>query len=335
MLTDESSLPNIGLYRTSVQESEEIKKQVQELLEMGVIVPSCSPCGSSVLLVLKKDGGWLMCMDYRALNKITIKDRYPLPRIDDLIDQLEGARFFTKLDLKSGYHQDGQLKLNGKKCEFRKDELVYLGFIVGKGQRRIDPGKVAVITKWPTPKIVTEVRSFMGPCQYLRKFIRYFLTYAAPLHGLTKAKVQFEWGRTHEEAFQLLKRKISEAPVLALPNLQQTFEVKTDASSYTMGAVLIQDGKPVEYHFEMFSGGGCALGSQAIGVFTCLDEATACTSHEVDVLFDGFQHHYQVQEGGDEQVGRYVISSAGKGFIGGDTHSALSSVGVCTAVRIQ
>ena len=60
--------------------------------------------------------------------------------------------------------QDGQLKLNGKKCEFGKDKLVYLGFIVGKGQRRIDPGKVAVITKWPTPKTVTEVRSFMGAC---------------------------------------------------------------------------------------------------------------------------------------------------------------------------
>ena len=69
------------------------------------------------------------------------------------------------------------------------------------------------------PKTVTEVRSFMGACQYLRKFIRYFSTHAAPLHGLTKANVQFEWGRTHEEAFQLLKRKISEAPVLALPNL--------------------------------------------------------------------------------------------------------------------
>ena len=93
--------------------------------------------------------------------------------------------------------QDGQLKLNGKKCEFGKDELVYLGFIVGKGQRRIDPGKVEVITKWPTPKTVTEVRSFMGACQYLRKFIRHFSTYVVPLHGLTKAKVQFEWGRTY------------------------------------------------------------------------------------------------------------------------------------------
>ena len=105
MLIGESSLPNTGLYRTTVQESEEIKRQVQELLDKGVIVPSCSPCGSAVLLVPKKDGVWRMCVDYRALNRITVKNRYPLPRIDDLIDQPESAQYFTKLDLKSGYHQ--------------------------------------------------------------------------------------------------------------------------------------------------------------------------------------------------------------------------------------
>ncbi|XP_061988451.1 uncharacterized protein LOC133706921 [Rosa rugosa] len=103
-LVGDSPLPNLGLYRTSLTESEEIKKQIQELIEQGVIKPSCSPCGSPVLLV-PKDGGWRMCIDYRALKKITIKNRYPLPRIDDLLDQLHGARYFTKLDLKSGYHQ--------------------------------------------------------------------------------------------------------------------------------------------------------------------------------------------------------------------------------------
>ncbi|CAL9000520.1 unnamed protein product, partial [Prunus brigantina] len=104
-LVGDSPLPNLGLYRTSLMESDEIKKQIQGLLEQGVIKPSCSPCGSLALLVPKKDGGWRMCVDYRALNKITIKNRYPLPRIDDLLDQLHGAHYFTKLDLKSGYHQ--------------------------------------------------------------------------------------------------------------------------------------------------------------------------------------------------------------------------------------
>ena len=103
-LMDGAPLPNACLYRHSLLESEEIKRQVQGLLEQGVIKPSCSPCGSPIIMVPKKDGGWRMCVDYRALNKISVKNRYPLPRIEDLIDQLQPAMFFSKLDLKSGYH---------------------------------------------------------------------------------------------------------------------------------------------------------------------------------------------------------------------------------------
>ena len=79
------------MYQMSVMQNEEIKKQVRELIEKGVIRPSTSPCGSPIVLVPKKDGSWRMCIDYKALNKITIKNRYPLPRIDDLLDQLKHA----------------------------------------------------------------------------------------------------------------------------------------------------------------------------------------------------------------------------------------------------
>jgi hypothetical protein len=104
-LQQDSPLPNIGMYRMSIMENYEIKKQIQEFLDKGVIVPSSLPCGSPIVLVPKKDGTWCMCVDFKALNKITLKNRYPLPRIDDLLDQLKDAKYFTKLDLRNRYHQ--------------------------------------------------------------------------------------------------------------------------------------------------------------------------------------------------------------------------------------
>ena len=83
----------------------ELKDQLQDLLSKGFILPSVSPWGAPVLFVKKKDGTMRMCIDYRQLNKVTVKNKYPLPRIDDLFDQLQGASLFSKIDLRSGYHQ--------------------------------------------------------------------------------------------------------------------------------------------------------------------------------------------------------------------------------------
>jgi len=92
-------------YRMAPAELKELRVQLQEMLDKGFIRPSFSPWGAPVLFVKKKDGTLRMCIDYRELNKVTIKNKYPLPRIDDLFDQLKGATTFSKIDLRSGYHQ--------------------------------------------------------------------------------------------------------------------------------------------------------------------------------------------------------------------------------------
>eukprot|EP00253_Pinus_taeda_P033751 PITA_33751 len=103
-LQDDAPFPNIGMYMLLAIEMEEIKKQVQELLSQGVIRPISSPCSSPIVLAPKKDDTWGMCMDYKALKKITVKNVYPLPDINDLLDQLINVVYFTKLDLCGGYH---------------------------------------------------------------------------------------------------------------------------------------------------------------------------------------------------------------------------------------
>lgn len=98
---------------------QELSNQLQELLDKGFIRPSSSPWGAPVLFVKKKDGSFIMCIDYRELNKLTVKNRYPLPRIDDLFDQLQGSCFYSKIDLRSGYHQLRVREEDIPKTEFR------------------------------------------------------------------------------------------------------------------------------------------------------------------------------------------------------------------------
>jgi hypothetical protein len=124
--------------------------------------------------------------------------------VKQVLDTLQREKLYVKLS----------------KCEFGKTALVYLGHIVGGGQLKIDPSKIDVIVNWSEPKSVTEVRSFLGAVQCWRRFIPNFSFIAAPLHALTSVKNTFQWEEKQQKAFNILKEKISTAPILALLNLQ-------------------------------------------------------------------------------------------------------------------
>nr|GEW70574.1 hypothetical protein [Tanacetum cinerariifolium] len=147
--------------------------------------------------------------DYQELNKLTIKNRYPLPRINDLFDQLQGSRYFSKIDLQSGYHQLRVREEDIPKTAFRMRHVVKSEGI------HMDPNKIEAVKNWKPPKTPTEIRSFLGLTGYYRRFIKNFLKIAKPLTLLTQKDKKFEWGDEQENAFQTLKDMLCKVNVVA------------------------------------------------------------------------------------------------------------------------
>ncbi|KAG8480865.1 hypothetical protein CXB51_025483 [Gossypium anomalum] len=248
----------------------------------------CVSMGSTVLLVKKKDGTMRMCIDYRQLNKLMIKNKYPLPRIDDLFDQLKGASVFSKIDLRSGYHQLRVKEADIHKTAFRTryghydvygsdescvstisglvrgrlfdDILVYseteakhdehLRTVLQVLREKELYAKFSKCEFWlreKPPRSVSEIRSFLGLAGYYRRFVEGFSVMAAPLTKLIRKGVPFVWTEKQQEAFERLKKVLTEAPLLIQSESGKDFTVYSDASHVGLGCVLMQEGKVVVY----------------------------------------------------------------------------------------
>ncbi|GBL98096.1 Retrovirus-related Pol polyprotein from transposon 17.6 [Araneus ventricosus] len=321
-------------YRVPYHLKPEMKRQINILLEAGIIQQSTSPFAAPVLLVKKSDGSYRLVADLRKLNAKTIPDNFPLPNLNEMIDNLAGAKFFSTLDLTSGFHQmvmhpdhtkytaiatefglyeykrlpfglknasasfqrlmnlvlaglnefqiscyiddlviastdfDGHidklklvfdrlikanLKVKPSKCSFLKQDITYLGHTVKEGQVFPDKKNLDAIRKAFPPKSRKQVRSFLGLTGFYRKFIPNYSKLALPLTALTRETTKFVWTDKEQAAFDKLKNCLTSEPCLALPDFSKPFSVCTDASTFSLGAVLIQEDDSKFQHPVLFA----------------------------------------------------------------------------------
>nr|GEZ77861.1 DNA/RNA polymerases superfamily protein [Tanacetum cinerariifolium] len=253
-----------ALYRMAPIKLKELKEQLQELLDLGFIRPSVSLWGAPVLFIKKKDGSMRLCIDYRALNRVTIRNRYPLPRIDDLFDQLQGAKFFSKIDLKSGYHQLRVKQQDIPKTAFRtrcghyeflvmpfgltNAPAVFMDLMNRIFHEYLDKFVIVFIDDILVYSKTNEV-AFLGHIVsadgYYRRFVEGFSRLALPLTKLMRKGEKFVWNEEREKSFEELKKRLVSPPILTLPSGFDGFQIYSDASKKGLGCVLMQHGK---YH---------------------------------------------------------------------------------------
>nr|GEX85927.1 putative reverse transcriptase domain-containing protein [Tanacetum cinerariifolium] len=289
-------------YQLAPSEMKELAEQLQELSDKGFIRPNSSPWGAPVLFFKKEDRSFRMCIDYCKLKKLTVKNRYPLPRIDDFFDQLQGSSVYSKINLRSGYHQLRVREEDILKTAFRtryghyefqvmpfgltnapavfmdlmnrvckpyldKFVIVFIDNILiyskNKEEHEEHLKLILVLLKkeelyakfskckfWilkASPKTPTEIRQFLGLAGYYHRFIEGFSKIEKSMTKLTQKNVKFDWGEKEEVAFQLIKKKLCSAPILALPKGSENFSVYCDASHKGLSAVLMQNKKVIAY----------------------------------------------------------------------------------------
>lgn len=308
--------------RLSYHEKTVLRTILDELTSKGIINESTSEYASPIVLTKKKNGETRMCVDFRTLNKVTVRDNFPLPLIEDQLDLLAGKKYFTTLDLKDGFfhiqmHEDsikytsfvtplGQyeytkmpfglkgaplkfqryvtqifknqidvgeilvylddfliatetiehhfhvlekvfkllvanlLELRLDKCRFFQTKLDYLGYtITSEGIRPTNQGLEA-IKKFPIPRSIKDVQSFLGMCSYFRKFVENFSVIAKPLYDMTKKETNFRFEEEEQRVFETLKSRLIKAPILSIYSPQDETELHCDASAIGFGAILLQ-----------------------------------------------------------------------------------------------
>ncbi|GKC28464.1 putative reverse transcriptase domain-containing protein, partial [Tanacetum coccineum] len=204
-----------------------------ELQDKGFIRPNHSLWGAPVLFVKKKDGSLRMCIDYRELNKLTVKNHYPLPRIDDLFDQLQGSCYFSKIDLRSVM----PFGLTNAPAVFIDDILIYSKT---KEDHEVHLGLVLELLR------KEKLYAKFSKCEFWLQEV-HFLGHVVNQNGIHVDPSKIEAGVEQEEAFQTLKNNLCDAPILTLPDGVEDFVVYCDASNQGLCCVLMQRGKVIAY----------------------------------------------------------------------------------------